>query len=155
MQDLMRFLPALVDQLEDNQTAREAFAFAAWRKSAGSGLRQRTAPLELLGDRLVVAVTDESWKKNLEELAGQMIFKINSSVRMELVRFIEFRIDADAVDGENSDSAVEHASDRFDASAEITDELRLSAEAIGDEGLREQFLLAAAGCLARKKRMGI
>lgn len=155
MQDLMRFLPALVGQLEDNQTAREAFAFAAWRKSAGDGLNERTAPVGLRGEILTVAVSDETWKKNLEELAGQMIFKINSLVRMELVRFIEFIVDPEALAREHAELRAYSTAGASDAAAEITEELRDSANAIKDEALREQFLLAAAGCLARKTRMGM
>lgn len=156
MQDLLRFIPALVDQLGDNQVAREAFVFAAWKKVAGEGLRGKTAPVALDGETLVVAVRDATWKRNLESLAGQMIFKVNSAFRRQFVTFIEFRIDEKAVDEESSiaETATSQEQFRADAALEITDEVRSAAEAIKDAGLREQFLSAAGECLARKKRMG-
>lgn len=155
MQDLMRFLPALVGQLEDNQTAREAFAFAAWRKAAGDNLCEKTAPIELVGEKLVVAVKDATWKRNLEEFSGQIIFKLNSSLRMQLVTFIEFKIDEHAVEAENAGSHAARKSSAAEEAVEITEDMRRAAEAIADEELREKFLLAAASCLARKKRMGM
>lgn len=156
MQDLLRFIPALMDQLGDNQVAREAFVFAAWKKIAGEGLRGKTAPIALEGETLVVAVRDASWKRNLESLAGQMVFKVNSAFRRQFVTFIEFRIDERAVDEESAVAEAATSQEQFetDAAQEITDEVRLAAESIKDEVLREQFLSAAGECLARKKRMG-
>lgn len=150
----MRFLPALVGQLEHNETAREAFAFAAWRRIAGDALRDKTAPVELVKEKLTVAVKDTTWKKNLEALADQMVFKLNSSVRMQLVTFIDFKVDEQAVATELLSNASADSPD-VDSEAEITPDMREAAEAIKDPELREQFLLAAGSCLARKKRMGL
>ena len=157
MQDLLRFIPGLVKQLGDNQVAREAFVFAAWRKIAGEGLSGRTAPVGLDGEKLVVAVEDATWQRNLEDLAGQMVFKLNSTFRRQLVTFIEFRISPEEVAEEARSRRPKPTPSisEEDVAAEITDEVRSAAASIKDEGLREQFLKAAAECLARKKRMGI
>lgn len=156
MHDLIRFLPELASQLQHNQVAREAFVFAAWTRSVGDGLKDKTVPLALDGQRLTVAVRDETWKKNLEEVAGQFIFKINSALRDRLVTFIEFVVDEDAVHAARSDSeSDDDGQHAHDALNEVTDEMRSAAEAIKDDRLRELFLLAAGGCLARKRRLGL
>ena len=156
MEDLLRSIPALLDQLGHNEVAREAFAFAAWRKSSGEGLRGKTAPLALESEKLIVAVRDLTWQKNLEALAGQMVYKVNATFRRQLITFIEFRIDEAAVEEESSRNLPKtDPPDDPPASEEITDEMRAAAEAIKDEGVRRLFLAAAGECLARKKRMSI
>lgn len=156
MHDLIRFLPALASQIQHNQVAREAFVFAAWTRSVGDGLRDKTVPLALDGARLTVAVRDETWKRNLEEVAGQFIFKINSALRDRLVTFIEFVVDEEAVRNARSESGPYGSGQvPHDALSEVTDDLRGAADAIKDDRLRELFLLAAGGCLARKKRLGL
>ena len=47
MNELFRALPALLKQMEDNEPLREAVIFAAWRKIAGEGLREKAVPFRL------------------------------------------------------------------------------------------------------------
>lgn len=155
MDELFRSLPALLREFEDNDQLREAVVFAAWRKIAGESLRQRTAPLRLFRKQLVVAVPDQTWKRHLEQLSGQMIFKINSALRSATVTFIEFRIDEEAVAADRGRGSEAESDARFESAArhEITAGMRRAAKAIADPELREKFLLAAGSCLARKRRM--
>lgn len=156
MNELFRALPALLKEFDENETVREAVAFAAWRKIAGESLRQHAVPLRLEQKRLTIAVKSETWRKHLEHLSGQMIFKLNSSLGQAVVTFIEFRVDEAAVEKENfrdrkttlSDEELEEI-----ALDEVTPKMRRSADAIKDDNLRYQFLLAAGSCLARKKKL--
>lgn len=156
MNELFRVLPALLKEFEDNLDVREAVIFAAWRKIAGEMLREQAVPTELNKNRLVVAVGSKMWKDHLEDLSGQLIFKLNSALGSAAVTFIEFRVDEKAVEAERG----KHRASKMDpdesariALGEITPKLRDSAEAIKDENMREQFLLAAGRCLARKKTL--
>jgi len=156
MNELFRALPALLKEFDDNETVREAVTFAAWRRIAGESLRQHAVPFSLSQKRLTVAVKSETWRKHLEHLSGQMIFKINSVLGQAVVTFIEFRVDEKAVERENfkdgkptlSDEELEEI-----ALEEVTPKMRRSADAIKDDNLRYQFLLAAGSCLARKKKL--
>lgn len=156
MNELFRALPALLREFDDNETVREAVTFAAWRKIAGESLRQHAVPFQLNQKRLTVAVKSETWRKHLEHLSGQMIFKINSALGSAVVTYIEFRVDEAAVEKENykakkpmlSDEELEEI-----ALDEVTQKMRRSADAIKDDNLRYQFLLAAGSCLARKKKL--
>lgn len=156
MNDLFRALPALLKQFDDNETLREAVVLAAWKKIAGESLRRHTVPLGLFGTHLAVAVANKTWRKHLEELSGQMIFRLNSVLGSAIVTFIEFRIDAKAVESERRRLSPEEVSDEDlirEALGEVDLKLLSAAAAIRDEDLRYQFLLAAGGCLARTRRI--
>lgn len=155
MEDLFRAFSALLREFDDNDAVREAIVFAAWKKIAGDALRQHTAPFELRQKRLFVAVRSETWRKHLESLAGQMIFKLNSLLGSASVTMIEFRVNEDLVATALDTRKTEQDEIEFRRLAidELTPKIRASAEAIKDEALRETFLLAAGGCLVRKKRL--
>ena len=156
MNELFRALPALLKEFDENEAVREAVTFAAWRKIAGESLRQHAVPYRLEQKRLTVAVKSETWRKHLEHLSGQMIFKLNSALGQAIVTYIEFIVNEKAVEKENfkdgkpalSDEELEEL-----ALEEVTPKMRRSADAIKDDNLRYQFLLAAGSCLARKKRL--
>ena len=157
MQELFRALPALLKEFDDNEDVREAVVFAAWRKIAGDALRERAVPYRLFKKHLIIAVMSDTWKKHLEHLSGQMIFKINSALSAAVVTFIEFRVDEEAVYADRAKQGgagySQSKKEPDDPLANITPKMRHSADAIKDENLRYQFLLAAGSCLERKKRI--
>jgi hypothetical protein len=157
MHELFRALPALLKEFEDNQELRQAVTFAAWRKIAGETLRDRAVPHRLFKKHLVIAVMSNTWKKHLEHLSGQMIFKLNSLLGSAVVTYIEFRVDEKAVledRAKHQKQIVSNETIKENAMKEVTPKLRHSADAIKDDQLRYQFLLAAGSCLARKKNLG-
>ncbi len=156
MEELFRALPALLKEFEDNQDVREAVTFAAWRKIAGDALRDRAVPHRLFKKHLVIAVMSDTWKKHLEHLSGQMIFKLNSVLGSAVVTYIEFRVDEKVVlddRAKHRKSIVSDENIKENAMNEVTPKLRHSADAIKDDNLRYQFLLAAGSCLVRKKKL--
>ena len=156
MEDLFRALPALLKEFDENETVREAVVLAAWQRIAGESLRAHAVPLRLFQKHLIVAVGSGTWKKHLEPLAGQMIFKLNSTLKQAVVTFIEFRVDEETVlehRAKNKKSTLSDAELDEIALDEVTPKLRHSADAIKDDNLRYQFLLAAGSCLARKKKL--
>jgi hypothetical protein len=156
MNELFRALPALLKEFDENETVREAVTFAAWRRIAGESLRQHAVPYSLSQKRLTIAVKSETWRKHLEHLSGQMIFKLNSALGQAVVTFIEFRVDEKAVEKENFKNTKPTLSpEELEEIAleEVTPKMRRAADAIKDDNLRYQFLLAAGSCLARKKKL--
>ena len=156
MQDLFRALPKLLKEFEDTPEVREAVVFAAWRRIAGESLSDHTVPYRLYNKHLPIAVADKMWKRHLEDLSGQMIFKLNSVLGQAIVTFIEFRIDEETVLQESKNERSSTLSDeelKEIALDKVTPKLRHSADAIKDDNLRYQFLLAAGSCLARKEKM--
>lgn len=155
MNELFRALPALLKEFEDNETVREAVVFAAWRKIAGDMLRDHAVPLHLHKKHLIIAVSSETWRKHLQHLSGQMIFKLNSKLGAAFVTFIDFRVDEEAVKKERAEFKKRLAGNISEeaALAQITPKMRHSADAIKDDHLRYQFLLAAGSCLERRKKL--
>ncbi len=158
MQDLFRTLPKLLKEFDDSEEVREAVVFAAWRKIAGKSLCEHSVPYSLINKHLIVSVKDKMWKRHLEkELAGQMIFKLNSILGQAEVTFIEFRIDEENVlKHKRAGRKLEISDEEIEEIAlnEVSPKLRHRAGKIKDDNLRYQFLLAAGSCLAKKKRDG-
>jgi len=151
MDDLIQALPKLLRAAGESEEVTEAAAFVAWRRVAGEALRTCAVPFRLHRKTLVVAVPDATWRKQLEAVSGQLIFRLNSVVGQALVTFIEFRVDPETVGRERQrlgDVA-------YDAAAGEESALRRAAEiepeaaAIRDEDLRRRFLVAAGTCLKR------
>lgn len=156
MEDLIRALPAILKEFDDNETLREAVVFAAWKKAAGRSLAEHAVPFRLFQKHLIISVASEMWKRHLESLSGQMIFQLNSILREAAVTFIEFRVDEKTVaEARRKNLTNQISSAEFEENAldEVSIKLRSSADAIEDDDLRYQFLLAAGSCLARKKHL--
>jgi hypothetical protein len=156
MNELFRALPALLKEFEDNEDLRQAVVFAAWRKIAGEGLLERAVPFRLFQKHLIIAVESEMWKRHLESLCGQMIFKINSALGQALVTFVEFRVDEETIREErrkNRKNLIDEETMREMALERLTPKLRVAADAIKDDNLRYQFLLAAGSALVQKERL--
>ena len=92
MEQLFGSSQSVLKELEPNAKTDEAVAFAAWKHCAGEGLSIRTEPLEFSNKRLVIAVADKTWQRNLEELSPQMLVKLNDHLGQGTVKFIEFQI---------------------------------------------------------------
>ena len=139
MEQLFAALPQLLKELGPNHAVEEQMVFAAWRRVAGEALGSRTKPLEYFENRLIVAVEDQNWQRNLETLAPEMVAKLNAATEQGKVRFIEFRIDRNAIDPPNP---------RMDASEiNVSESLRSAADKIDNESLRKSFLEAASAYL--------
>src|SRR2546423_11039013 len=97
MEQLFSALPQLLKELGATNQVEEQMVFAAWRRVAGEMLNERTEPLEYFENRLIVAVEDQNWQRNLESLAPEMVAKLNAATQQGTVKYIEFRIDKNAV----------------------------------------------------------
>src|SRR5437763_7826805 len=98
MEQLFAALPQLLKELGANQAVEEQMIFAAWRRVAGDMLNHHTKPVEYFENRLVVAVEDQNWQRNLETLAPEMVAKLNAATEQGKVKYVEFRIDKKAIE---------------------------------------------------------
>ncbi|HWS53340.1 MAG TPA: DUF721 domain-containing protein [Pyrinomonadaceae bacterium] len=154
MDDLIQALPKLLRAAGEAEEVAEAAAFVAWRRVAGEALRGCAVPFRLYRKTLVVAVPDATWRRQLEAVSGQLIFRLNSLLGQALVTFVEFRVDPQTVAAERERA---QASARDPQAAEESayaraGELRAAAAAIHDEDLRRRFLLAAGSCMNRSRQ---
>lgn len=150
MDAFFRTLPGLRDAIERSPEVRESVVFAAWRRVAGGQITERTAPLSFEAGRLVIAVENKNWQRNLEDLAGQLLFKLNALLGTIKVAFIEFRIESDAIIRSGAPK-IDDAAIAKEALRSLSPEIRSAASAIKDKDLRQTFLQAVANCSVRQK----
>lgn len=148
MDSLLKLTPMMLRLSGDNEEVREQAVFAAWRIVAGEGVAGGCTPFRLYNRHLVVAVLDQTWKKQLERISGEYLFGINSKLGGAFVTFIEFRIDRRFVKKHVPPDVEEF---NFQETAKYTEELKPAAENIKNEDLRDKFLRAAAKYLERNK----
>lgn len=137
----------LIRMSGEDEDVLEQAVFIAWREAAGEGVASACAPFRLYRKQLIIAVPDRTWKKQMEQISGEYLFKINRALNGPYVTFIEFRVDPDTVLKAQKDEPHDF---EFHHTAEIEEELRSAADCIQDKALRETFLRAAARSLERK-----
>jgi hypothetical protein len=154
MEELIQSLPKLLRAAGEAEEVVEAAAFVVWRRVAGEALRGCAVPFRLYRKTLVVAVPDTTWRKQLEAVSGQLIFRLNSMLGQALVTFIEYRVDQPTVQAERARmrlSQVPHAEEDEQA-LRGAGGLGAAADAIRDEDLRRRFLLAAGSYMNAQER---
>ncbi len=154
MDELFQALPKLLRAAGESEEVLEAASFAAWRRVAGEALRGCAVPFRLYRKTLVVSVPDATWKRQLEQVSPQLVFRLNSLLGQAAVTFVEFRVDPKTVREERArlrDSPYESLT-REDAALRRAVELDDAASAIHDEDLRRRFLIAAGSCLNRSRQ---
>jgi len=148
MDELIKTLPGILRSVGNAKEVVEAAAIAAWKRAAGSGLRNHAAPLRLEGKTLVVAVADAVWQKQLGAMKGQLLFRINAILGQPLVSQIDLRIDPRI--------AKTRPSPRSETKEQVLDKVPLelfsAASAIKDKRLQQVFLNAVASSIERLEK---
>ena len=154
MEDLFQSLPKLLRAAGESEEVLEAASFAAWRRVAGEALRGCAVPFRLFNRRLIVSVPDTTWRKQLEQVSPQLVFRLNSLLGQALVTYVEFRVDPETVREARARLRPEPTlgPDAEEEAYARAGELRAAAAAIPDEELRRRFLLAAGSCMNRSRQ---
>jgi hypothetical protein len=147
MNSLLKMLPLMIRLSGDNEEVREQAVFAAWRATAGEKIAYNCIPAQLDQKHLIIAVLDQAWKKQMEKVSGEYLFRINSLLGAPIVTYIEFRIDRKHV---QKSRPAETKGIEFHHLEELEAEMKAAAESIKDDELREQFLRTAAKSLERR-----
>jgi len=153
MRDVFSSLPGALRKFAGDEKAREAIVFAAWNRAVGPGLGEHTAPVGLDGKRLTVAVSSDTWKKHVGDLADQILFKLNGALGSSMVSYIEFTVDAGFVRKQYKPAAPSKSEAEWKSliGDELTSDLETAASEIEDEPLRQLFVNASTSSLARQK----
>lgn len=146
MDSLLKLLPVMIRLSGDQEEVREQASFAAWRATTGEQMAHSARPFRLYRTTLVVAVADETWKKQLESMSRLLLFKINALLGQKVVTFIEFRVDSAHVAAGQKPS---RELPTIDLGSEP--ELEAAAAGIKDDELRELFLRVAKLSVIRNK----
>jgi predicted nucleic acid-binding Zn ribbon protein len=145
MESLIKTLPAILTAAGPSAEVAEAACFAAWKHAVGEALSIHAVPISLESQTLVVAVADNIWQRQLEQIRPQLLFRLNKVLGHSLVKLIELKIDPNALPKRPLPQGM--APKRSDEA--IPFELRAAASEIQDADLRRAFLGAAASCIKR------
>jgi hypothetical protein len=115
----------------------------------GEGLSSHAIPVQLHENTLRVVVADLVWKKQLEHMRGQLLFRLNSVLGHGLVKSIELQVDPKKIELARASSANEDKNAQPDYN--IPADLISAAAAIEDVDLRRAFLGAATSCERRRE----
>ena len=146
MERLINTLPAILKASGAPEEVAEAACIAAWKHAVGDGLSSHAIPVQLQNGTLVVVVADNIWKKQLEQMRGQLLFRLNSVLGQALVKSIELRVDPKRIELARATPA---ARGKDKANYQVPAELLTAAAAIEDVDLRRAFLGAATSCVKR------
>jgi hypothetical protein len=152
MQDVFRSISAIFRDAEAGTEAQQAVVFAAWKRAAGSQLSAHAVPLKFENKRLTVAVSGVRWRQQMEDLGGQMVFRLNAAFGTPVLNYIEFVVDEAAVAAVNERSGGRKLEDGK-YSGELSPEIIAAAAAIRDPKLRSDFLAAAGECIERPAKL--
>ena len=145
MDELTKLLPMVLRAAGSSSEVLEAAAIAAWKYATGEGLRNHAAATKLQDKTLIIEVRDAIWQRQLWDMRGQLLFRVNSILGDRLINSIELRVNPKAVFVEPSKKR--DAAEVLDN--EVPLELWSAASAIEDKQLRQKFLRAALGSLKR------
>jgi hypothetical protein len=140
MIDVARLLPRMV------RANPELAAQLAWTQAAGPGLRRNAVPAGLQGRVLTVSVADALWQKQLQSMAGELLFRVNTLLGGNKIDEIVFRIaprDLPEPEPRRTDVSTHEPN-------ELPTELLFAANSIADDDLRARFLRAADNLISRR-----
>jgi hypothetical protein len=146
MEKLLSTLPAILKVAGSSPEMLEAVCVAAWKPAVGEALSEQAVPLNFQAGTLRVAVADHVWKKQLDQMRGQLLFRLNRVLGQTLVQSLELEVDAAKV---SLARKTIRSQARQQSEQKISPDLLLLASAISDAGLRRAFLGAAVSCVNR------
>jgi predicted nucleic acid-binding Zn ribbon protein len=88
---ISRELSSVIAEWIDAPAAREAVVLAIWPRVVGDEVAQRSRPQALEGSKLVIEVIDPAWSRALEEMAADLLRRLNGALGKQIVRSIEWR----------------------------------------------------------------
>lgn len=152
MEQLIKTLPTILRAGGYSTEVVEAAAIAAWKHLAGDNLSNQAVATKLTGKTLVIAIADAIWQKQLQSIAGQLLFRLNSALGQPLISRLEFYIDPEFAARSSQQSVTREVP--ATAENEVSLELWSAANAIQDKQLRKVFLAAATSNLRRREQQG-
>jgi hypothetical protein len=143
MKLILQTLPRLIDEMPDD-LIRTAIVVSIWPGVLGEHLRHRTVVNSFDNGVLMVTVSSTEWKREFEEHAAEIVFKLNRTLGSSLVRRIELNVDRHLVEKAHRETV---RSDKLQEPASLPNVLKDSSTKIVDHKLRRNFLEAAAACI--------
>ena len=146
MDSFIKALPAILKASGAPEEVAEAACVAMWKHAVGEALSGQAFPIQLRDQKLVVVVDDNLWKKQLEHMRGQLLYRLNSILGQGMVTSMEVRVDPKTL---AASRGLSPESRRMPIDHKVPAELVGAAAGIEDADLRRAFLGAATSCIRR------
>lgn len=146
MDAIIKLIPSIIKQANYSEELCESASFVAWRLVTGHSITQVTAPKKLIRKTLLIAVVDQTWKKELEKMSSQLLFQINTILGSPLIKGFDFYI-----------APTEVKPKKINKSKSLQKDIPLDpvvlegARKITDPSLQERFLNVAGKYLEAQK----
>ncbi|QQS32474.1 MAG: DUF721 domain-containing protein [Acidobacteriota bacterium] len=137
MEHIGKAIAKALRSLEPNPVLEKILVISAWETCAGPLLAKQTKAIGFSGERLTVAVKDETWQKHLVDLTPQLLAKLNRALGEGAVTFIEIEVDPQQFGSEEISGNRNCVDGR---TAAIPDRVLSASASIESESLREAFL---------------
>ena len=144
MDPLLKALPAILRATSNSAEVTQTAVIVGWNHAVGDGLRHNAVAVSFSDRKLIVAVADHVWKKQLQSMLGQLIGRLNSVLGQRLVTSIELRVAPEQIVKAEPERPRREPLD-------VPAELLTAAGRIEDPELRNAFLGAAQSCLKRRE----
>lgn len=145
MEEILDLLPTILRQIGYQETVCEKAVCAAWNRIVGEVVSANAVPFRLYEGRLIVLTSDATWKRQLEMMSPEILYKINRVLGADIVRFIEYRVDPYRIQAQRR----REPEIRFRRLDEIIRDLEPLVRDLADPELRAAFLRAASKCIER------
>ena len=142
METFIKVLPTVIEAAGASEEVLEAACLGAWKHAVGETLSARARAESLRDHKLIIAVEDKVWQRQLEQMRDQFLFRLNKVLGRQVVKVVEFRIAPEKF-------AVQKSVADKNPTQSIPIELISAAASIEDPGLRKAFLGAAVSCVNR------
>ncbi|HKP47913.1 MAG TPA: DUF721 domain-containing protein [Pyrinomonadaceae bacterium] len=146
MDSLIKSLPAIISAAGNSHEVAETACKVAWKSAVGDTLSTHALPIELIDQKLTIAVADEIWQRQLEAMRPQLLFRLNSVLGTSLVKLIEIRVAPGLFKVRNPTIKPNKTH------GDVPFELLAAASDIQDTALRRAFLGAAVSCIQRLEK---
>ncbi len=154
MEELFGTIAGLLKTLPEQHEFRRAMVFATWRRIGGGKVTENSLPIEFDNGHLTVAVTNETWRRQLGSLSKEFVYKLNQTLGWNTIRSIVYVVDGSSFTNFHKGRDEIPATITFSESAVDVPEISRQAAVIIDTELRQKFIAAATSSLAYKKRNG-
>ncbi|HZS48885.1 MAG TPA: DUF721 domain-containing protein [Blastocatellia bacterium] len=148
MDSILKLIPEIIKLSGNQEEVCEKAIYATWNALVGEQVRRNCAPVRLFKKTLYVAAKDAIWRKQLEQMSGQILFKLNSVLGAAYITRLEFRVNPKLI----KDISTESSSVEFGDLSTREAELAPAAAEIKDDELRNIFVRAAGKCMERAAR---
>lgn len=145
MEEILDLLPLILQQTGYQESVCEKAVFAAWNRIVGDVVSANAVPFRLYEKRLIVLTSDATWKRQLEIMSPEILYKINRLLGADIARFIEYRVDPRSIEAQRH----REPEIRFHRLDEIIRDLEPHVRDLADPELRAAFLRAASKCIER------